>query len=125
MSSIQRCTRAHSIRRGQSGDLPTGIMVDKDTTPFYVLVCNGVQVGAMDGAVGIIAFLAIFEPHQGVKHSEIFLEFIEADARSKGIKRISMGTPTIEAKMIRAFERCGFALEEEESDGNRWYYKDL
>lgn len=79
----------------------------------------------MIGGTDHIVFLEIFLSYRGVKHSEIFLELLEDKARSQGVKRITMGTPTIEPKFIAALERCGFDLGKEEPDGNRWYYKDL
>ena len=99
-------------------------MAAKDATPSYVLICDSEQVGAMMGNLGLIAFLEIFEPYRGVKHSEIFMELLEQEARSQGVKQIKMATPTIEPKFIAALERCGFSLEKEEN-GDYWYCKSL
>jgi len=67
------------------------MLAAKDPTPAFVLLCNSQQVGAMDGSLGCIAFFKIFEPHRGVKHSEIFLELLEQEAKSQGLKRIELG----------------------------------
>lgn len=101
-------------------------MISKNgTPPSYVLLCNGQQVGAMNGSADQIVFLEIFPSYQGVKHSEIFLELLENVARSQGVKCITMGTPTIEPRFWAALERCGFDLQKEEPDGNRWYCRNL
>ena len=125
MSSRKRCQKSHSIRPGIKSDTSVTFVANKGKPPTYVLLCDNQQVGAMIGAADHIAFLEIFEPHREVKHSEVFLELLEQEARSQGVKRITMGTPTDNPKMIRALERCGFVFEKEEPDGNRWYYKDL
>ena len=90
-----------------------------------MLLCDNQQVGAMIGNAGYIAFLEVFKLYRGVKHSEIFLELLEQEARSQGVKRIEMGTPTINPIFIAALKRCGFVLVKEESDGNCWFAKDL
>lgn len=123
--SRKRCQKYHSIRRGRKGDRPISFVAGKVRTPSYVLLCDNQQVGAMVGNAGLIVFLEVFEPYRGVKHSAIFLELLEREARSQGISRIEMATPTIEPKFIAALKRCGFHLVKEEQDGNCWFAKDL
>ena len=119
--SGKRCTKRHYIRPWKRGDKRTGMtqQVGKIPTPSYVLICNNQQVGAMDGSVGLIAALVVFEPYRGVKHSEIFLELIERVAKTKGVKRIET-TSVSPPEMINALKRCGFTEGEDDC-----YYKDL
>ena len=128
---VESVPKNHLIRRGLKDDRPTGMLAAKDATTLYVLLCDDQQVGAVDANhLGGIAFLKIFEEYQGVRHSEIFLELIEEEARQAGVKSITTLTPraltpTFDQKMIRAFEKCGFILAKKDSNGDFWYCKDL
>lgn len=93
--------------------------VGGDCTPSHVLLCENQQVGAMDGPLGLIVTFKIFDPYQGVRHSEIFLELLEQMARSKGLKRIETSSVS-EPRMIRALKRCEYILDKDDC-----YHKDF
>jgi len=102
------------------------MLAAKDQMPSYVLICDNQQVGAVDGNnLCDIFLLKIFEEYQGVRHSEIFLELLEEEARRLGSRNIRTLTPTFDPKMIRAFEKCGFILSKKDPNGDRWYHKVL
>lgn len=123
-SMALKCTKNHYIRPGKNDDTSVKSNARKGP-PSYVLMCDNQQVGAMMGRAGLIFLFEIFEPFRELKHSEIFLELLEAEARREGKKRIKMVSPTNNPAMIAAFERGGYTLEKEEENGNRWYFKDL
>lgn len=93
--------------------------VGGESTPSYVLMCENEQVGAVDGSLGIVAGLTIFDPYRGMKHSEIFLELLEQEARNKGVGRIET-TSVSPPRMVSALKRCGYLLNKDDC-----YYKDI
>ena len=111
MSKRKRCKKEHKIRAGQKGDRPVEntarVGALKDIPASYVLLCNGMQVGAMNGSLKMIVTFEIFPEYRGVKHSEIFLEMIIAIAKKRGIKEIK-ATPTRPLFMKKALNACGF-----------------
>lgn len=113
MSGRPRCNEEHQIRARQTGDRrvegSAGTVGENanNNREDYVLLCNGTQVGAMDGSLGMITLFEIFPEFRGSKHSEIFLELIVNSARQSEIQRI-ITTPARDDRMKRALIRCGF-----------------
>jgi len=115
-----RCEKSHVIRRGKPNDKGTGMSPD---VPYYVLLCDGRQVGAMDSLdISFIAFFKIFKANRGVKHSEIFLEMLEEEAKRQGRQSMETVTGTYDPRMMRALEKCGFTVSREDS-GEFFYSK--
>ena len=111
MSGRKRCEKEHAIRAGQTGDKPIEMTcrvgAHSEIPVAYVLLCDGIQVGGMEGSLGMIINFEIFKEYRGVKHSEIFLELIIELAKQKGIKQI-LTTPARPPFMKKALVRCGF-----------------
>jgi hypothetical protein len=106
------------MRAGQVGDksieMTVRVGAHVDIPAVYVLLCDGKQVGGMEGSLGVITNFEIFKEYRGVKHSEIFLEKIIELAKQRKIEQI-WTTPARDPRMKKALERCGFNEGEDET----------
>lgn len=113
----QRCRGKHSIRLAQKGDEGTGMEREIGAVSCipasYVLLCNGRQVGATDGPVNKLIMMRIIDEFQGVKHSEIFLELLEIQAKQQGFTEFIVASITNERMMKTALKR-GFIKRNDE-----------